>query len=583
MIIQGRPISRQQQHRFLPAKKLLMILIVSMMMLVLCSVPTAEGASPKKAASFQSSNSKNKTKAAVVSDASSGLLIEDNPDYLEQVPNDASDDDGDDSDSDASDEESEEDGNKPPKSAIAKKAKKKKSGPVTTLKKHKAGIVMALALFAFRRELFALLLHGFRSSRKHLNLTEVLKLLLFVDTIWSMKNGGSGLLSSGEQGGSSFVSFLKGLASSNPAYLPPIMQHYTFERINEYFVKDAMALDKAIHSRHEGLSWPSSNKSSPSSKTISLAKKWQEKAPKPFSKTSQTVIIVDWTSLDSALTSMKQMREEISFLLSEYRTLAMMNAASVDDGKSPEVEVVLLLESPGGSVAEYGLAGSLLMQLRDTPGVTLTICVDKVAASGGYMLCCTASPGQLLAAPFAMVGSIGVIGQLINIQDLLTGWGIHPLVFRGGKDKAPVGLIGDITDEGKQRTQEMIDKTHVAFKNHVLAARPVLKEHMSEVGNGDVWLGVDGLRLGLIDAVKTSEEYIGEKLREGVRVLKMIRKPNRGAFGSIYGSSAMEMKIKSMASNFGKSIQSKAESFGVGRWGLTTPTPSVVSAKQTTR
>ncbi|KAL3935304.1 MAG: hypothetical protein SGARI_003031 [Bacillariaceae sp.] len=380
-------------------------------------------------------------------------------------------------------------------------------------------------------------------------------------------------------GGDNLFSTLTRFMATNPAHLPPITQHYTFERINEYFVKDAMALNKAIKTRHEGLSWSSPTKAS----LTRPGKATRIMTPKPFSKTSQTAIIVDWTKLDSALTSMKEMREQISFLLSEYRSLAMSDSIdSSGQPKTPDLEVVLLLDSPGGSVAEYGLAGSLLMQLRDTPGVTLTICVDKVAASGGYMLCCTASPGKLFAAPFAMVGSIGVIGQLINIQDLLTGWGIHPLVFRGGKDKAPVGLLGDITEEGKQRTQEMIDQTHQAFKNHVLAARPLLKEHIEEVGSGNVWLGVDGLRLGLVDEIKTSEEYIGDKLREGVRVLKMIRHRPRLAFGSIYGGSGLETKVKVVRMNMGKAIQAKAQSFRVGQWGVTKSPINGVTTKHGT-
>ena len=227
-----------------------------------------------------------------------------------------------------------------------------------------------------------------------------------------------------------------------------------------------------------------------------------------------------------------------------------------------------MLESPGGSVAEYGLAGSLLKQLRDTPGVTLTICVDKVAASGGYLLCCTASPGKLFAAPFALIGSIGVIGQLVNIQELLTGWGIQPLVFRGGKDKAPVGLIGDITDEAKRTTQDMINQTHEAFKNHVVAARPALKEQIEKVGNGHVWLGVDAVGLNLVDEIKTSEEYISEKLREGVRVLKMIRHRPRSLLGPRYGGPSLEVKAKNLMTSFGNSVKSTVQSLGVGRFGL---------------
>ena len=149
------------------------------------------------------------------------------------------------------------------------------------------------------------------------------------------------------------------------------------------------------------------------------------------------------------------------------------------------------------------------------------------------MLACTASKGQLIAAPFALVGSIGVIGSILNVQDLLKNWGIQPLVFRGGKDKAPVGLIGEITSGGKAKTQEMIDATHRAFRQHVLDCRPNLAPHIKTIGDGDVWLASDAQDLGLVDQIKTSDEYIGEKVEKGHRVLKMLRLIKQtGAFGT---------------------------------------------------
>lgn len=278
------------------------------------------------------------------------------------------------------------------------------------------------------------------------------------------------------------------------------------------------------------------------------------------------VIILDWTKLDSGLSSLDVMKEQVAFLLSEYRSLAMKKSKYHRDGNQgirkttttsatiPKLEVVLLLESSGGSVAEYGQAGSLLLQLRGTPGIILTICVDRVAASGGYLLCCTASPGQLMAAPFALVGSIGVIGQLLNIHDLLKGWGIRPLVFRGGKDKAPVGLIGEVTSRGKRMTQTMINQTHRAFKNHVVSARPVLKPYISKIGNGHVWLGADALDLKLIDCIKTSDEYIGEKVEAGVRVLKMVRhQPSLFRLGPHFGKSGFD--IRQAVSGIGQLVQ----------------------------
>lgn len=138
-------------------------------------------------------------------------------------------------------------------------------------------------------------------------------------------------------------------------------------------------------------------------------------------------------------------------------------------------------------------------------------------------MACTATPGRLFVAPFAVVGSIGVIGQSINIHKVLEGWGVTPLVFRGGKDKAPLGLIGEVTDESIAKVQDMVDTIHTAFKQHVAAARPVISNRIDELATGDIWLGGTAVDVGLADRVVTSDEYIGERMRDGARVLKLIR------------------------------------------------------------
>jgi ClpP class serine protease len=142
---------------------------------------------------------------------------------------------------------------------------------------------------------------------------------------------------------------------------------------------------------------------------------------------------------------------------------------------------------------------------------------------GGYMIACTSSPGRLFAAPFAIVGSIGVIGQAINIQRALEGWGIRPLVFRGGRDKAPVGLIGEVTQQGMDKLQSIIDDTHRAFQRHVVEARPCLTDTISEIATGDIWLGYDAMKVGLIDRIVTSDEYIAERIHDGARILKLVQ------------------------------------------------------------
>ncbi|KAG7356739.1 periplasmic protease [Nitzschia inconspicua] len=498
-------------------------------------------------------------------------LIQDNPDYGGGNSDNDDDDDDDDQDANVSIRD-----RKQTQSRLSEALKKKYNANSLSkhFKRHRGVLIFALAAVAFRNELWTLVQYLIQKGAKNVSTTDILKLLLFVGFMRRLQSGDwtiEGDTSLGNASSSPMMSLLQAIFPSNPAYIPPLKQHFTFERINEQFVKDGMALKKALCSRHEGLKWPKSASSS----FLKLSEWNSGTTSLTPQKSNETVILLDWTRLDTALTSMEQMRHQVAFLLSEYRSLAMNS--KVDDKTTttpPKLEVILLLESSGGSVAEYGLAGSLLLKLRETPGITLTICVDKVAASGGYMLCCTASPGQLFAAPFALVGSIGVIGQLLNVQDLLTGWGIQPLVFRGGKDKAPVGLIGEVTNEGKQTTQKMIDDTHDAFKRHVVRARPVLNKHLSKIGSGHVWLGVDALDLELIDQVKTSDEYIGEKVKEGARVLKMVvYRPHRFLLGPRYGDAGFEMR--GFLSGIGKSFQSAVQHLGSHQFRMKTATEAI--------
>jgi serine protease SohB len=219
---------------------------------------------------------------------------------------------------------------------------------------------------------------------------------------------------------------------------------------------------------------------------------------------------------------MDELRDQVSLLLSQHHAnqTRYENTTQV-----AQLEVVVLLESPGGGASDYGLAAQQLLRLRKEPGIKLTVCVDKVAASGGYMMAATAH--EILAAPFAVIGSIGVYGQAINIHDVLESWRVRDLVFRAGRNKAPLGLLGEVTQDGKETIQSMIDATHIAFKRHIVTARPSLEGAIDDIATGDVWLGYNALGKGLIDRLVTSDEYLGERIRQGARVLKLVkyRKP----------------------------------------------------------
>ena len=166
-------------------------------------------------------------------------------------------------------------------------------------------------------------------------------------------------------------------------------------------------------------------------------------------------------------------------------------------------EVLLRLESPGGTVTGYGLASSQLARLRKA-GVKLTISIDEVAASGGYMMAVVGN--YIIANPFAVIGSIGVIGSLPNVHRLLKRFDVDYLEVTAGAHKRPVSMLGALTPEGLEKFASQIRETHVLFRNHVKQYRPQLD--LEKVATGDIWHGVDGLGLGLVDELATSDEFI---------------------------------------------------------------------------
>lgn len=170
---------------------------------------------------------------------------------------------------------------------------------------------------------------------------------------------------------------------------------------------------------------------------------------------------------------------------------------------TPEDEILVRLESGGGMVTSYGLAASQLDRIRDKK-IPLTICVDKVAASGGYMMACVAD--KLVAAPFAVLGSIGVVAQIPNFHRLLKEMNIDFEMLTAGKYKRTLTIFGENTDEGRQKFIEDIERIHGQFKQYVSERRPQLD--IDAVATGEIWSGQDTLDLHLADKLLTSDQYL---------------------------------------------------------------------------
>lgn len=186
---------------------------------------------------------------------------------------------------------------------------------------------------------------------------------------------------------------------------------------------------------------------------------------------------------------------EVSSLREEIT--AVLAAAKTRD------QVVIRLESPGGVVHGYGLAASQLQRLRDKQ-IPLTVAVDKVAASGGYMMACVAN--RIVSAPFAILGSIGVVAQIPNINRFLKNKDIDIELHTAGQYKRTLTMLGENTEEGRQKFREDLNDTHRLFKDFVHQMRPGLD--IEQVATGEHWYGVQALEKGLVDAVETSDELL---------------------------------------------------------------------------
>lgn len=168
--------------------------------------------------------------------------------------------------------------------------------------------------------------------------------------------------------------------------------------------------------------------------------------------------------------------------------------------------VLVRLENAGGTVTEHGLAASQLARLR-ARGVRLTVAVDKVAASGGYMMAAVAD--EIVAAPFAVLGSIGVLAELPNFHRLLERNGVDFELHTAGEYKRTLTLFGENTDAARQKLKEQLDETHALFKGFISEYRPSLD--LERVATGEYWHGQRALELGLVDALQTSDDLLLER------------------------------------------------------------------------
>ena len=248
------------------------------------------------------------------------------------------------------------------------------------------------------------------------------------------------------------------------------------ESINKKYRHLASALRKAVLNKAE-------------QKQVAKEEKQRDKEEAKAATSRPRTFVIDFKG-DLKASAVPSLREEVS---------AILDVAGEGD------DVVLRLENHGGVVHEHGLAASQLARIRDRD-IPLTVCVDKVAASGGYLMACVAT--KIYAAPFAILGSIGVLAQLPNFNRMLDSHGVDFEQISAGKYKRTVTMFGENTDEDRAKLKEELEDVHRLFKAAVSRYRPDLD--LEKVATGEHWYGTMALDLGLADDIRTSDELLAE-------------------------------------------------------------------------
>lgn len=207
---------------------------------------------------------------------------------------------------------------------------------------------------------------------------------------------------------------------------------------------------------------------------------------------------------------------------------------------SDKDEVLVRVESGGGVVHGYGLAASQLQRIRDK-GIKLTVSVDKVAASGGYMMACVAN--EVVAAPFAIVGSIGVLAQLPNFNRVLKKHNVEFEQITAGDYKRTLTLFGENTEEGRNKFQQDVNEVHVLFKNFVSEHRPQID--IDAVATGEIWYGTQALGNKLVDRISTSDDILLEAA-ENADVIRVAYKPKKNLTEKITHNASMALEQTAM-------------------------------------
>ena len=249
---------------------------------------------------------------------------------------------------------------------------------------------------------------------------------------------------------------------------------------------------------------------------------------------AKTIYLLDFNGSSSG-SEVDKLKRDIDFIL--------LNS-------NPGDEVALRLKSPGGSVNTYGLAASELARFKPA-GLSLTVLIDQVAASGGYMMAVIGD--KVISAPFAFVGSVGVVAQLPIYEDFLKTVGVEYKVYTAGDHKRSVVSQIKPTVEDEDKLKEDLQKIHVQFKNHVKKYRPNLD--IDKIANGQVFSGQEALELKLVDELSTSSDYLLKQYKKNAKILYVYTEENEDKSNSSTLKTSIDTVIDSISTKIVEQIK----------------------------
>merc|ERR1711871_353888 len=221
----------------------------------------------------------------------------------------------------------------------------------------------------------------------------------------------------------------------------------------------------------------------------SLRKKSTNPPPVCVSVAKRNVFVLNFDG-DMTASQNEKFKEEVT---------GVIENAQIDRGDC----VVVKIKSGGGTVHGYGLAAAQIERIKSA-GMNVVVCVDEIAASGGYMMASVAD--KIYASPFAILGSIGVVSMQPNLHERLKREGVKVDEITAGKYKRTLTFFKESNAADRAKVKADVEDILVLFKNHIRKVRPSLD--VDKVATGEVWYGTEALKKNLCDEIATSDDVL---------------------------------------------------------------------------